>query len=124
MLSPQQVVDVLRDITARFNVVMCLFDTYIMPSVLEWLMLRGIPVKQHIVKLTDYECLRSLLYKGNLVLPNHPHLLRELRELQVKGKRIDHPRGGSKDIADCVANICSWFMQHRQRSPLHVVVRV
>ena len=29
----------------------------------------------------------------------------------VKGKKVDHPPGGSKDVCDAVAGVCYWIAQ-------------
>jgi len=60
------------------------------------------------LQLSMYEYLRRLLSEDRLILPCNswwtPTLVRELKHLiLVRGRRVDHPRGGSKDFADAVA---------------------
>lgn len=62
-----------------------------------------------------YSTLKDLLYQGSVDLYFHPTLLREIKELQKEGDKIDHPkesmerlrfegkREGSKDVADALA---------------------
>jgi hypothetical protein len=54
--------------------------------------------------LGAYETLKELVNTGRLHLPRYEPLLRELKRLElVDGRKVDHPRGGSKDCADALA---------------------
>ena len=54
--------------------------------------------------LGAYETLKELVHTGRLHLPPCAPLLQELRRLElVRGIKVDHPRGGSKDVADALA---------------------
>lgn len=73
-----------------------------------------------------YEDLREAIYEERLEFP--PYLtylnrgddrpveiaIQELLQLQDTGKKIDHPTGGSKDIADAMAGVCTTLMGDRQ----------
>ena len=51
-----------------------------------------------------YETVKELLMDGRLALPPSDILETELRGLEiVGGRKVDHPAGGSKDVADAVA---------------------
>lgn len=76
----------------------------------------GIPTKRVFfsagLQLAMYEYLRRLLSEDRLILPSDswwtPLLVRELKQIMlIRGKKIDHPqgRGGSKDVADCIATL-------------------
>ena len=64
-----------------------------------------------------YEDLREAIYDERLEFPPYVTTLtrgdttllqvlpKELRELTFTGKKVDHPAGGSKDLADCVAGV-------------------
>ncbi len=55
-----------------------------------------------------YETLKELAYDGRLRMYAYEPLLRELRRLElVRGVKVDHPPGGSKDVADAVAGAVS-----------------
>lgn len=64
--------------------------------------------KVSVDKNTDaYDYLKLALYEGRLSMYNYPWVLRELENLQldrVKGK-VDHPNGGTKDVADALAGV-------------------
>lgn len=59
------------------------------------------------LKLDPYEMLKTALYEGRLIFYGHPMVLKELRLLEKNHQtgRIDHPVGGSKDVADALAGI-------------------
>jgi hypothetical protein len=51
-----------------------------------------------------YEDLAMMIYEERVVMPHIPLLLEEMSELKItdNGKRVDHPRKKSKDLADAV----------------------
>lgn len=73
-----------------------------------------------------YEDLRDALYEGRLEFPRYmvpmshsdPKLVdisyQELSQLIDNGKKIDHPVGGSKDVADAMAGCCYTLMDDRE----------
>lgn len=73
-----------------------------------------------------YEDLREAIYEERIEFPEYMTYLnkgdtelvniavKELMELQDTGKKIDHPQGGSKDVADALAGVCSTLMGDRQ----------
>lgn len=54
-----------------------------------------------------YEFLKSAFYDQRLSIPTNDRLLEELLSLEIdtKANKIDHPPGGSKDLADALAGI-------------------
>lgn len=68
-------------------------------------------------QVSMYDLLRQLLHEQRIILPTDspwtPLALSELSKVQlIKGRKIDHPTNGSKDIADCVAAVC-WNLATR-----------
>lgn len=57
--------------------------------------------------LEPYTVLKTALYEGRLSLYNYPIVLDELVHLQRDETRqkVDHPQGGSKDVADALAGV-------------------
>jgi len=81
------------------------FDTWNYPLLQKELELSGAEVLNNVVKTTHYEAVRKLLYAQRLHVPYDPVLEREWKSLiQKSNNRVDHPKGGSKDVADCIAN--------------------
>lgn len=72
-----------------------------------------------------YEDLREAIYEGRLAFPEYMIRLRpddvelteiavtELMELSDEGNKIDHPEGGSKDVADAMAGVVYTLMGDR-----------
>lgn len=75
--------------------------------------------------LTPYYDLRDAIYEQRIDIPAYMvHIqhgdvdlveiaVKELSELVDNGKKIDHPDGGSKDVADCIAAITYSLMGDR-----------
>lgn len=72
-----------------------------------------------------YELTKAALYDGRVLIPEHPKLLRELRQLErdVKRDKIDHPATatGSKDVADALAGVVGGLMLRSDIWALHNV---
>jgi len=55
----------------------------------------------------SYYTLKSALLDGRLDYYYYQPFIDELSQLEeIKGNKIDHPRSGKKDVADCVSGIC------------------
>lgn len=52
---------------------------------------------------TAYVTLKDVIYTGRLRSPGSLLLVKELRSLVKFGNKVDHPPGGSKDLADALA---------------------
>ena len=54
----------------------------------------------------QYENFKFDLETGKTRVVYHPMLYKELKDIEiVNDKRVDHPRNGSKDIADAVVQV-------------------
>lgn len=54
-----------------------------------------------------YYTLKAALLEGRLDYYHYGSFITELQQLEeIKGTKVDHPRGGSKDVADAVAGVC------------------
>lgn len=67
-----------------------------------------------------YECMKMALYEGRLKFYHYPPLLDELRTLEkdLDRKKVDHPLGGSKDVADALAGVCFSLSNRATHQPL------
>jgi len=75
-------------------------------------------------QLLPYHELREAIYEDRIEWPPYmvfarpgsteevEILVHELTELMDDGKKVDHPRDGSKDVADCVAAVVSLLMSN------------
>lgn len=81
-------------------------DGYQSADMMQMLQKNGIDAELISVDRTTgpYFSLRSAIYEGRHTIPKHSLLLKELEDLEVSidGKKVDHPDGSSKDVADGV----------------------
>jgi intein/homing endonuclease len=72
------------------------------------------------MQVAQYSFVRQLMQTNRLILPKaglwRSKLQDELTRVQlIKGIKIDHPRDGSKDIADAVCGLC-WLLEQTNAS--------
>lgn len=80
-------------------------DTWQYPETIQSLRQKGVNVVQHIVDKETYDMLKESVYSVSIVMPEFPIFKEEFTSLELKrGTKIDHPRKGSKDVSDAVAN--------------------
>lgn len=75
--------------------------------------------------LLPYQDLRDAIYEERIEFPKYMIQMkhgdtdlvniafRELSQLVDNGKKVDHPEGGSKDVADAMAGVCATLMDDR-----------
>ena len=115
-LDPLEVRGFVEKILRRFRVHLAVFDIHMYPELQHWLRRQGVLVVTHIVRYQDYQAFKEQLYLGNITLPDYRPLKDEMRQLQViNERRVDHPRGGSKDVIDAVVNTFWALQTHRLR---------
>jgi hypothetical protein len=115
--EPQKLPGQIREIDARLlkdfiikiagmcKLEAAVFDTWMYPETIQELREKIGIVEQHTVNKETYDNLKELVYGGKFMLANYEVMTNELKFLElVRGVRVDHPRGGSKDVADAVAN--------------------
>lgn len=63
-----------------------------------------------------YDTLKSAIYQGRALVPEHPHAQLELVSLErnTKKNKIDHPSNGSKDVADAMAGVAYGLTMRRE----------
>ncbi len=71
-----------------------------------------------------YEFLKAAIYDGRIDIPDHSKLREELISLEVdtKAGKIDHPPGGSKDLADALAGVAYGLALRREVWSQHNIV--
>jgi len=114
-ISPSEVEEFFLRLCKRFNITTLILDLWHFPHLLEKMKEKGVNIEFHRVNADDYNKLREMIFEKKIVLPNYQVLFRELIELQVKmNGKVDHPRKGSKDVADTVANIVQFLDKFRK----------
>ena len=96
----------LRD-SVGVSIAMVSGDSYEHAALMQPLMRAGMKTRLYSLDRNDsaYTTLRSTIYAGRLSLYDYEPLLKELRELNYfeSERKVDHPVGGSKDLADALA---------------------
>jgi len=81
------------------------FDTWQYPETIQQLRDKIGNVVQHTVDKATYDMLKEGMYTGRTRIADYEVLIEELTSLElIRGKRVDHPKRGSKDVSDAVAN--------------------
>lgn len=112
-ISPREVRDYFSRLCDAFSLRYAIWDYPMYPDLMEYLRSRGVDVVQHVAKKEDHDRVKEMFYSKTLSIPRHQKLIEELTTLQViDAKKVDHPRGGSKDIADTLANAV-WLMNDK-----------
>jgi len=108
-IDPVHIKTFLSKLADAFPISYAVFDTWDYPEARRELMRKGVKVVQHFVKKEDYDVLKQKLYERKVRLPFYSVFDQEMKNLVDTGRKIEHPRGGSKDVADAVAN-CVWML--------------
>jgi len=81
------------------------FDTWQYPETIQALREIIGDIRQHTVDKATYDAFKEGVYGGTYLIADYEVLYDEMTGLEmVRGKKVDHPRGGSKDVSDAVAN--------------------
>ena len=115
-ISPIEIRAFLEKAIEKLNVNHFVYDTWMFPDLVEHVKIKyGIEGIKHIVGKEDYDRWREMQNnpENPVTVVHNDDLRREAEALVVTDSgskpRVDHPFGGSKDMADCVANVI-WFL--------------
>jgi len=123
-INPIEVQKFILKIADHFTLREAVFDTWYYPETLELLRAQGTRVENHIVKKQDYDNFKRLVYQQKVLLPNYNILREEFATLITTGKKVDHPRRGSKDVADAVVNCVRLLSRQEKHFTPFTVARV
>lgn len=105
-----------------YSIGLVTMDQYQSADAIQKFVQKGFPAELLSVDRTmdPYDSLKMALYENRLKMYNYPPLLDELRTLEkdLDRKKVDHPLGGSKDIADALAGVCFSLSQRATHQPL------
>jgi len=105
-VSSREVKTLIMDIIKNYNVTLFLTDIWSYTEIIDELKEAGVRVERHTVKKEDHDRLKEKIYTQTIKYPRDEVFFKELESLElIRGKKVDHPREGSKDVADAVANV-------------------
>ncbi len=92
-------------IARGFPIVLFSFDQFQSADSMQILNAHGIETDRISADINNnaYKALKDVAYDGRLHMPHSDLLLVEIESLNDTGKKVDHPPGGSKDLADALA---------------------
>lgn len=85
-----------------FNIKVCTFDRWNSHDMMQQLKSYGINTELLSVGKRHYDDMAMVVAEDRLTGPHIPLLIDELLQLKIMRDRVDHPRKGSKDLADAV----------------------
>jgi hypothetical protein len=88
--------------TRGFNIGVCTFDRWNSHDMMQQLKSYGINTEILSVAKKHYDDMAMVVLEERLNGPHIPLLIDELLQLKIMRDRVDHPRKGSKDLADAV----------------------
>ena len=88
--------------SAGFNIRVCTFDRWNSHDMMQQLKAYGINTETLSVAKKHYDDMAMVVLEERLSGPRIPLLIDELLQLKIMRDKVDHPRKGSKDLADAV----------------------
>lgn len=88
--------------TRGFNIRVCTFDRWNSHDMMQQLKQYGINTEILSVAKKHYDDMAMVVLEERLNGPHVPLLIDELLQLKIMRDKVDHPRKGSKDLADAV----------------------
>ena len=88
--------------TRGFNIKVCTFDRWNSHDMMQQLKQYGINTEILSVAKKHYDDMAMVVLEERLSGPHIPLLIDELLQLRIMRDKVDHPRKGSKDLADAV----------------------
>jgi hypothetical protein len=88
--------------TRGFNIRVCTFDRWNSHDMMQQLKAYGINTEILSVAKKHYDDMAMVVAEDRVNGPAIPLLIDELLQLKIMRDRVDHPRKGSKDLADAV----------------------
>lgn len=104
-IDPAHVEQIFLDISSHVPITNMVFDTWAFPILQAKAKRLGIIVENHQVRVPECDALKDYMQYGAIDICYYPQFTKEAKQLQLanNGKRIDHPKGGSKDVWDAAA---------------------
>jgi len=118
-IRTDDVAEIIKKILRVFPIQYYIYDIYLHNTLLDLVRSNSIITEHHIVNLNDWILARNDLYLERAFVPNSSYLFREFNELLlIKNQKVDHPRSGSKDMADTAAQLISFVRRKQEEARL------
>jgi hypothetical protein len=115
----KSVVEYIKAVRRRgFYVKLVTFDRWNSYDTMQDLERVGIDTENLSVAKKHYDDWLVTMYDSRLVGPHEETLLTEMRELQEKKGKVDHPRKGNKDLCDAVAGAIFDAVSHTPKEEM------
>jgi hypothetical protein len=98
-----------------FNLKLVTFDRWNSHDIMQELKIYGVNTEILSVAKKHYEDFAMLVTEERVHGPNNPILTEELLQLRILKGKVDHPRKGSKDLADAVCGAIYNSIAHTPR---------
>ena len=114
-VSVRNIETVLTEVKKFIPLEVVTYDHWNSAGSVETLAMHGITAKEHNIDRDDYVLLRSSIYAGDVDLLADPLTEFELTQLRktITGS-VDHPEGGSKDLADALAGVVALLLKDKK----------
>lgn len=116
-VDPREVRRVILSAIDQLDIRYMVFDTWNFPETIQEVKSKGVTVLNHIVKKKDYDFFKSMCWEKKQTCCAYGPLEVEFKSLIQKGDKVDHPKHGSKDVADAVVNTFWVLQEYAQASP-------
>jgi len=118
-INTKNITEILKTVLEALPIKYYIYDVYLHTDIRDMVIKYGVSPILHQLNLNDWLFTRNDLYDGKLTIPFSKYLYKELRELLIiRNKTVDHPRSGSKDQADTIAQIDSFIRRVEEEGRL------
>ncbi len=118
-LHTEDIAELLKPIMESLDPRYYIYDVHLHSDLQLLAQRHGVAPYFHQLDLNDWMFTRNDLYNHILSVPYSDYLWTEFRQLLVvNGKKVDHPRSGSKDQADSVAQFSSFLRRLEEEERL------
>ena len=116
MIMPSDIRNFINRTIPTLNIRVFMHDVWLYSDLIEDIIKRGIKTEQHIVTHKSYDTWLDLESSNKLSIVYNDDLRLECDKLVIipgVKPKVDHPSTGSKDMADCCANIIEYLHNNR-----------
>ena len=110
-IDPVAVKEVILKIVKHIPIEVFAYDIYMYNELRDQLTNDGIDLWQHQLKKADWLKFKDRIHTHRIHGPMNPYAMQEFENLIVRGEKVDHITGGSKDMIDAVCLGVAYFDQ-------------